>query len=62
MLARVAKLTLRIVVAGVAIGAATAALGLGAIAISEMMSRRGQDEDDDFEAFGAFGPRGPTGA
>jgi uncharacterized protein YbaR (Trm112 family) len=55
MLARVARLTLRIVVAGVAIGAATAALGLGAIAISEMMSRRGQDDDDDnFEAFGAF--------
>jgi uncharacterized protein len=54
MLARVAKLTLRIVVAGVAIGAATAALGLGAIAISEMMSRRGHDDDDEFTSLGGF--------
>jgi uncharacterized protein YbaR (Trm112 family) len=54
MLARAARLTLRIVVAGVAIGAATAALGLGAIALSEMISRRSHDDDDDYEEFGAF--------
>jgi len=54
MLARVARLTLRIVVAGVAIGAVTAALGLGAIAVSEMISRRGREDDDDFGEFGAF--------
>jgi uncharacterized protein YbaR (Trm112 family) len=49
MLARLARLVLRITMAGVIIGAITAALGLGAIAISELLSRRGGSEpDEDF--------------
>ena len=51
MLARMARLALRIVVAGVAIGGATAALGLGAIAISELVSRRARDEEADLATF-----------
>ncbi|HZS03123.1 MAG TPA: Trm112 family protein [Chloroflexota bacterium] len=53
MLARVARLTFRIMVAGVAIGAATAALGLGAIAISELVSRRAHEDADEFASFDA---------
>ena len=47
MLARLARLVLRITLAGVIIGAVTAVLGLAAIAISELMSRRGGNESDD---------------
>ena len=47
MLARLGRLVLRITLAGVIIGAVTAALGLGAIAISELLSRRGGNDPDD---------------
>jgi uncharacterized protein YbaR (Trm112 family) len=47
MLGQLARLALRVTIAGVAIGAATAALGLGAIAISELLSRRGGNRFDD---------------
>ena len=53
MLAQLGRLILRITLAGVLIGAATAALGLGAIAISELLSRRrGEAEEDDFADLG----------
>ncbi len=54
MLARLGRLALRITVAGVVIGAATAALGVGAIAVAELLSRRGQDElDEELDDFGS---------
>ncbi len=49
MLARLARLILRITLAGIVIGAVTAVLGIGAIAVSELLSRRaGRGADDDF--------------
>ena len=57
MLARLGQLALRITIAGVLIGAATAALGLGAIAISELLSRRRTETaEDDFGDLGATDP------
>ena len=52
MLAKMGRLALRITVAGVVIGAAAAAIGIGVIAVSEVLTRRRGDEDED--AFGAF--------
>ena len=53
MLAKLGRLILRITLAGVIIGAVTALLGLGAIAVSEFLSRRKEDDLDD--EFGDFG-------
>jgi uncharacterized protein len=53
------RLILRITLVGVAIGAVTAALGLGAIAISELLSRRSQGADEDF-ASSTLEPAGPV--
>ncbi len=39
MLARLARLVLRITLAGVIIGGATAVLGIGAVAVSELRRR-----------------------
>jgi uncharacterized protein YbaR (Trm112 family) len=52
MLANLGRLALRITVAGVVIGAAAAAIGVGVIAISELLTRRRGDEAE--EAFGTF--------
>jgi uncharacterized protein YbaR (Trm112 family) len=51
MLAKLGRLALRITVAGVVIGAAAAAIGVGVIAVSELLTRRQGDEGED-----AFGP------
>jgi uncharacterized protein YbaR (Trm112 family) len=51
MLGKLARLILRITLAGVIIGAVTAVLGLGAIAVSEFLSRRKEDEFEDFGDF-----------
>src|SRR5919199_5003171 len=54
MLGKLARLIFRITLAGVIIGAVTAVLGLGAIAVSEFLSRRKEDDfDDEFGDFGA---------
>src|SRR5581483_7412918 len=57
MIAKLGRLALRITIAGVVIGAAAAAIGVGAIAISELMTRRRGDEGENFEEmnFGATG-------
>jgi uncharacterized protein YbaR (Trm112 family) len=47
MLGRLARLVFRITLAGMIIGAVTAILGLGAIAVSEFLSRRKEDEFED---------------
>ena len=47
MLGGLARVVTRITIAGIAIGAATAAIGLGAIAVSEIMSRRASDRFDE---------------
>jgi uncharacterized protein YbaR (Trm112 family) len=52
MLGRLARLVFRITLAGMIIGAVTAILGLGAIAVSEFLSRRKEDEFE--EEFGDF--------
>jgi uncharacterized protein YbaR (Trm112 family) len=52
MLGRLARLVFRITLAGMIIGAVTAILGLGAIAVSEFLSRRKEDEFE--EDFGDF--------
>jgi uncharacterized protein len=54
MLGKLVKLVFRITLAGMIIGAVTAILGIGAIAVSEFLSRRKEDEfDDDFGDFGS---------
>lgn len=56
MLGQLLRLVFKIFLGGVVIGAATAALGIGAIAVSELLSRRQNDQfDDDFDDLG-FGP------
>jgi uncharacterized protein len=63
MIAKLGRLALRITVAGVVIGAAAAAIGVGVIAVSEFMTRRREDEDDDeygefaLDASGAGAPQ-----
>ena len=52
MLGRLARLVFKITLAGMVIGAVTAILGLGAIAVSEFLSRR--KENDFEEEFGDF--------
>jgi uncharacterized protein YbaR (Trm112 family) len=47
MLAGLARLLLRLTLVGLLIGAVTAALGLGAIAVSELLSRRSGDRLDE---------------
>ncbi len=51
MLGKLGRLILRITLAGIIIGAVAAVLGLGAIAVSEFVSRRKEDEFDDFGDF-----------
>ncbi|HEY7066752.1 MAG TPA: Trm112 family protein [Chloroflexota bacterium] len=60
MIAKLGRLALRITVAGVVIGAAAAAIAVGAIAISELLTRRRDDEFD--EELGDFGSGAPVGA
>jgi uncharacterized protein YbaR (Trm112 family) len=50
MIGALVRLILRIFVAGALIGAATAALGLGATAVSELLSRRGSRSEEEFDA------------
>jgi uncharacterized protein len=62
MIPRLGRLVLRITVAGVVIGAATAAIGVGVIAVSEYLTRRRGDEaEDDFgdSSFAAAGSGAP---
>ncbi len=59
MLARAGRLALRITIAGVLIGAAAAAIGIGVIAASEFLTRRHGDETDEF---GDFVSEGTSGA
>lgn len=51
MLSKLGRLALRITVAGVVIGAAAAAIGVGVIAVSEFLTRRRGDEDDEYGDF-----------
>ncbi len=51
MLGKLARLILRITLAGLILGAVTAVLGVGAIAVSEFLSRRKEDEFEDFDDF-----------
>ena len=63
MLGQLGRLAVRITLAGIVIGGAAAAIGIGAIAVSELLSRRrGDSFDDDFgdldsEAAGAASPQ-----
>ena len=52
MLGKLGRFVLRITVAGVVIGAAAAAIGVGVIAVSELLTRRRGDDAED--AFGTF--------
>ena len=52
MLGKLGRLALRITVAGVVIGAAAAAIGVGVIVVSELLTRRREDEAE--ESFGTF--------
>jgi len=47
MLARLARLILRITMVGFVLGALAAGLGLGAVAVSELLSRRSGDRLED---------------
>jgi uncharacterized protein YbaR (Trm112 family) len=59
MLANLGRLALRITVAGIVIGAAAAVIGVGVIAVSELLTRRRGDEDED--AYGDFSIGATTG-
>ncbi len=60
MLRAMAKLAIRITAAGLVIGAGTAIIGIAAIGISELISRRREGEDDLFDDYPL--EAGPTGA
>src|SRR3954463_14579433 len=51
MLGKLGRLIFRITLFGMVLGAVTAALGLGAIAVSEFLSRRKMEEEDDFDDY-----------
>src|SRR4051794_13427616 len=58
---RLARLAGKIFVAGLVVGGVTAALGIGAIAVSELLSRRSAGDEDQFddEPFASSAPLAP---